>query len=185
MTSPACRPQVQNEGMSDFTDPSGSSIRLSNAEREQAVAALEAHARDGRLNDAELASRSAAARSATTRGDLAPLFADLPGALPASSATGTFVPPAATPGGYPDRPAAPYTTDPANPQRRDSRRWRTTVIAIVPFISLILFFLTSAVWGFAYSWLWFLLIPIVGIALYADGGPDRRDRDRDRDRDRR
>ncbi|HEY2557273.1 MAG TPA: DUF1707 domain-containing protein, partial [Diaminobutyricibacter sp.] len=78
--------------MTDFTDPSESRLRLSNAERDQAVASLEAHARDGRLTDSELATRSIAARAAVTRGDLAPLFADLPGALPGSNATATFAP---------------------------------------------------------------------------------------------
>ena len=156
--------------MTDFTDPSESRIRLSHAERDQAVAALEAHAREGRLTESELATRSASARAAVTRGDLAPLFADLPGALPGSNATATFAPtglPAAD--RYYDREGG-----------GSSDRWRLIWTSIIPFIALILFFLTSALWGFAYSWLWFLLIPIVAIIAYADGG---RGRERNRNRD--
>ncbi|WP_431277088.1 DUF1707 SHOCT-like domain-containing protein [Leifsonia poae] len=57
----------------------GASLRLSNAERDRAVAALQSHAGDGRLTDSELQTRVQSARVAVTRGDLAPLFADLPG----------------------------------------------------------------------------------------------------------
>src|ERR1700734_3940488 len=72
--------------MTDFSDPAGSQLRLSNAERDEAVSSLQAHAHDGRLSDAELASRISAARVAVTRGDLAPLFID----LPHPSSTGPF-----------------------------------------------------------------------------------------------
>ncbi|NEN06174.1 DUF1707 domain-containing protein [Diaminobutyricibacter tongyongensis] len=153
--------------MTDFTDPSESRIRLSHAERDQAVAALEAHARDGRLSDSELATRSASARAAVTRGDLAPLFADLPGGLPGSNATATFAP-TGEPSRYNDRYSGGSTEG-----------WRLVWTSIIPFIALILFFLTGLLWGFAYSWLWFFLIPVVAIIAYADGG---RGRERNRDR---
>ncbi len=174
--------------MTDFTDPSGASIRLSNTEREQAVAALQNHAHDGRLSEAELATRSATARAAVTRGDLAPLFADLPGALPGSSATGTFSPPNATTSSEPPHAAATDSPGRENPAGettapRYTGRRRNAIMGVIPFVSLILFFLTSAIWGFAYSWLWFLLIPIAGVILYSGGGSDGgRDRDRNRDR---
>ena len=160
--------------MTDFTDPSESRIRLSHAERDQAVAALEAHARDGRLSDSELATRSASARAAVTRGDLAPLFADLPGGLPGSNATGTFAPTGRSVDDRYDDREGRYGGGPSD-------RWRLVWTSIIPFIALILFFLTSALWGFAYSWLWFLLIPVVAIIAYADGG---RGREHDRNRDR-
>jgi tellurite resistance protein TehA-like permease len=41
---------------------------------------------------------------------------------------------------------------------------RDTIIALTPFAALALFFLTG-------SWLWFLMIPVMGIRLY---GPDGR-----------
>ncbi len=161
--------QVHNETMTDFTDPSESRIRLSDGERDQAVAALDAHARDGRLTESELSARSASARAAVTRGDLAPLFADLPGALPGSNATATFAP---SNDFSRDRAWDPHGGDPAA-QRRAV--WP----AVASFIALILFFLTGWLWGFAYSWLWFLLVPVVAIIAYGGQG---RDRNRNRNR---
>ena len=64
--------------MTDYTDPSTAGHRLSNAEREEAVSALDRAHADGRISAEELTERITAARSAITRGDLAPLFADLP-----------------------------------------------------------------------------------------------------------
>jgi len=57
-------------------------LRASDAEREQLVDALRAHAADGRLTTDELEERSAAAYSATTRGELVALRRDLPEAAP-------------------------------------------------------------------------------------------------------
>jgi hypothetical protein len=41
-------------------------------------------------------------------------------------------------------------------------------------VSVILFFLTGMVWGYQYSWLWFLLIPLVGAVAYGAEGGRRR-----------
>ena len=53
-------------------------MRASDAEREQLVDALRDHAAQGRLTTEELEQRSAAAYSATTRGELVALRRDLP-----------------------------------------------------------------------------------------------------------
>ncbi|WP_314149140.1 DUF1707 domain-containing protein [uncultured Leifsonia sp.] len=156
--------------MTDFSDPSGASLRLSDDERERAVGALQAHAAQGRLTDAELASRSSAARAAVTRGDLAPLFSDLPGPLEldgGAPATGSVRRPMAA-----QQSAAGYADE--DTSRRRPERWGYVVVSIVPFVALILFFVTGMAWGYQYSWLWFLLIPIVGAIAYgADGGRRR------------
>jgi Domain of unknown function (DUF1707) len=55
-------------------------LRVSDAEREEAVTALRAAAGDGRLTVEELGERTAAAYAAVTRGELARLLDDLPGA---------------------------------------------------------------------------------------------------------
>ena len=162
--------------MTDFSDPSGASLRLSDDERERAVGALQAHAAQGRLTDAELASRSSAARAAVTRGDLAPLFSDLPGPLEldgGAQATGSVRRPMAAQQGAAAGYAAPgYAAEDAS--RRRPERWGYVVVSIVPFVALILFFVTGMAWGYQYSWLWFLLIPIVGAIAYgADGGRRR------------
>lgn len=183
--------------MADTTDPSGASLRLSNDERERAVAALSADAAQGRLTNEELQARSAAARAAVTRGDLAPLFADLPGgpqldphqqgtpAAPGPAAAG----PTAT--AAPSSPgaayAAPQYAQPPYPQqpyqapydgraggREPSSRSGLLAVSIIPFVSVILFFITGYAWGYQYSWLWFLLIPLVGAIVYGTDGGRRR-----------
>jgi hypothetical protein len=179
--------------MADTTDPSGASLRLSNDERERAVAALRSHAAQGRLTDEELQARSAAARAAVTRGDLAPLFADLPGGPqldphqpvvgtgPAAAPAGPAAPAAGI--GYPGAPyAQPQPSSPQQPYdgragwggREPSSRWGLLAVSIIPFVSLILFFLTGFAWGYQYSWLWFLLIPLVGAIAYGTDGARRR-----------
>ena len=60
------------------------SLRIGDAERESAVAALGEHYAQGRLAKEEYDERSDAAWSARTAADLAPLFADLP--TPAAAA---------------------------------------------------------------------------------------------------
>jgi hypothetical protein len=169
--------------MTDFSDPSGAKLRLSNAERDRAVAALQSHAGDGRLTDSELQTREQSARGAVTRGDLAPLFADLPGFV-------DFDGPVAAPGtpsaafnasATPNEPyrAQPYGWQPhaSQPGRQFSRNGYI-IVSITPFIALILFFLSSLIWGWTFSWLWFLLIPIVGVIFYGGGYGTDRARDR-------
>ncbi|RMI31719.1 DUF1707 SHOCT-like domain-containing protein [Nocardia stercoris] len=58
--------------------PDTPDIRIGTAEREQAMARLSDHFSAGRLSVAEFDERSAAVAAAVTRGDLAPIFADLP-----------------------------------------------------------------------------------------------------------
>lgn len=53
-------------------------LRISAAERQDAVAALSKQFSDGRLTADEFSTRCAAVAAAVTRSDLAPVFADLP-----------------------------------------------------------------------------------------------------------
>lgn len=155
--------------MADYSDPSGATLRLSNDERERAVAALQSHAAQGRLTDGELQTRTDAARSAVTRGDLAPLFSDLPGGVhldpghptPGAQSTGAF----ATSAAYPRN---------VENSREPSSRWGLLLVSVMPFVSVILFFLTGMAWGYQYSWLWFLLIPLAGAITYGVDGGRRR-----------
>src|SRR5215831_8839886 len=71
-------------------------IRVSDADRERVTARLRENFAEGRLTPDELDERVSAALNAKTFGDLRPLMADLPGAVPA--------PPRPTP---PPRPAGP------------------------------------------------------------------------------
>lgn len=179
--------------MTDFGDPSGASLRLSNDERERAVAALQSHAAQGRLSDGELQSRVTAARSAVTRGDLAPLFADLPGVLDLATGAAPGAAQGAAPGAAASEPASsawqasgpgqspygqrPYDTPPPSGDHgRPVNRWGLLVVSIMPFVAVILFFVTGLAWGYQYSWLWFLLIPLAGAIVYGVDGGDRRRR---------
>ena len=82
-------------------DHQGSSLRLSDADRDRAAAELSEHFQAGRLAADELDDRVGRALQARTAADLAPLFADLPGKRPA--ATG--------PGSHPGSPA-PFRSAP-------------------------------------------------------------------------
>jgi hypothetical protein len=78
----------------------GSQTRVSDAERDQAVAELSEHFQAGRLMQEEFDDRSGRALQARTRGDLSVLFVDLPRrtapapAAPAPAAPGPAVSPA-------------------------------------------------------------------------------------------
>ncbi|GAA1907008.1 hypothetical protein GCM10009737_04740 [Nocardioides lentus] len=62
----------------------GSSLRIGDAERDTAAAALGEHFASGRLDSDEYDERVAAVWTAKVRGDLPVLFADLPGGPPES-----------------------------------------------------------------------------------------------------
>jgi len=47
--------------------------------------------------------------------------------------------------------------------RRGSSGLRDTIMALAPFAALLLFFMTG-------NWLWFLMIPVMGILLYGPEG---------------
>jgi hypothetical protein len=186
-----------------YDDPRTSHLRLSHADRDAAVAALTRAESEGRLTSAELAERSTAAGGAVTRGDLAPLFADLPDpaagpladpvaptAAPAAApAPGYGGPgyPAAGPGypaagggpGYPGGYGAPgygagYGADYPESARPAPLGGAAGVAAlsVTPFIALGLFlacgFLIPG--GFAWSWIFWLFVPIVGIVVWGPAG---------------
>lgn len=69
-------------------------LRIGDAEREASVAALGEHFAQGRLTREEYDERSDAVWSARTRGDLVPVFADLPPearvAVPAAAGSSTL-----------------------------------------------------------------------------------------------
>ena len=47
-------------------------------------------------------------------------------------------------------------------------------MALVPFLALGLFFLFGYLSSFAWSWVFFLLVPIAGIVIYGPGSEMRR-----------
>ncbi len=162
--------------MNGYANPDRPDLRLSNAEREEAIAHLSDAQIEGRLTPSEYAQRAASVRSAVTRGDLAPLFADLPDVSPGPAPAGrpTML---SGPGTLPPPSAGPVPPPPV--PRRESKalggRLGDTIMALTPFIALGLFFWSGFNGGFAWSWLWFFLVPVVAIVIYGPGGgkPDR------------
>lgn len=115
-------------------------IRIGTAEREKALEALTQHFSDGRLTVSEFDERSGQITAATTRGQLDKIFADLP----------ALTPPA-----------------PARPSREsggaeDEKSWRNTVMAVIPFVALTLFFLVPV----EARWMFFMLIPATAAVLF-------------------
>lgn len=139
----------------------GPSTRVGDAERDSAIEALNEHWRAGRLDPAEHERRTTKAHSAVTRADLDELFADLPGRSLARVADQA---PVETTRGGGLFPAGSWVG-----QHRD------TLMALAPFVALVGFFTLGR------EWMWFLLIPVLGVVLYAgDGGRDGRHRKRRR-----
>jgi uncharacterized protein DUF1707 len=73
-----------------------SDMRLSDAERQDALDVLEEHVRSGRLDIDEYGSRSAKVTAAKRVSELVPLFDDLPSPRPSALLTGAAAPVAAT-----------------------------------------------------------------------------------------
>jgi hypothetical protein len=141
----------ENAGVAGSDDGLGNTTRVGTAERDTAIALLGEHWRAGRLDPAEHERRVTKARAAVTQADLDVLFADLPQ-------------------GAPSHQSAEAVLASAAPGFLESKR--DTMMALTPFAALVLFFITG-------MWLWFLLVPVMGILLYgADGNrkPRRRER---------
>ncbi|UOE43648.1 DUF1707 SHOCT-like domain-containing protein [Agromyces larvae] len=160
--------------MVDFANPTRPSERIGNADRDAAVAALTQAREEGRLSSVEFEERVASARSSVTWGDLAPLFADLPpsisGAAGAAGAGGGF---GATAGWNSSAPA----DDDWGSSRALGGGWGATIMAFVPFLALGLFFIAGFAWdGWAWSWLFFLLVPVAGVIIYGPASQQRRRR---------
>ncbi|OYD69141.1 DUF1707 SHOCT-like domain-containing protein [Rhodococcus sp. OK302] len=132
-------------------------IRIGTTEREQALSLLSEHFAAGRLTVSEFDERSGIVTAATTRSELVPVFADLPGNY---QAPGT----------------APMSTVPATspPAREFSPDWSGRIMAVIPILAVILFFVTG-------TWLWFLAIPLAGALLFGTDRERKKNRRRSRD----
>ncbi|HYO18183.1 MAG TPA: DUF1707 domain-containing protein [Dermatophilaceae bacterium] len=138
----------ENREMAGPHDGVGNSTRVGSAERDEAVALLAEHWHAGRLDPSEHELRVTRARAAVTQADLDVLFTDLPQPVPVAP------PPAGS--GSP----GPVSASGGGGFLEGKRE---TIIALTPFAALILFFVT-------HSWLWFLMVPVMGILLFGPGG---------------
>ena len=137
-----------NRGMAGPDDGTGNSTRVSSDERDEAVALLAEHWHAGRLDPSEHELRVTRARASVTRADLDVLFTDLPAPAPLGGGGSSGPATASGAGGFLEGK-------------------RETIMALTPFAALVLFFVTG-------SWLWFLMVPVMGILVFGPGGKKNR-----------
>ncbi|MCD2197408.1 DUF1707 domain-containing protein [Actinomycetospora endophytica] len=155
-------------------------LRIGTRERELAMAALDEHLRDGRLDPTEYAERSAVASNARFRSELDALFTDLPDPHPAFPSAPVTTPPAAD--GEAVAPSSPSPASPTTEVRSGEDlpelvaplgarlgRHAGKLSALAPLIAIALFVLT----GFRFPQV-FLLVPaaiaILGYLGHRHGG---------------
>ncbi|GAB1511176.1 DUF1707 domain-containing protein [Actinophytocola sp. KF-1] len=145
-------------------------LRIGTAEREDAVRLLGEHMSEGRLALEEYEERTAAALEARTRGDLKPLFRDLPAPFPAF-----MTPP---PAALRAAPAPYYPAPPAVvPYESDRYRVAAGVLQIVLPFGIGRFYTGHTGIGLAQLLTSFVGIGVIwsfidGIIILAGGGTD-------------
>lgn len=114
-------------------------IRLSDAERMDALQALGTHYAEGRLDLTEFNERTAKVAEARTHGELRPLFDDLPGGIPSHS---------------PQSPAVITQSDELTSLKRKGQIVRTSEM-VFSAVGMAVFFI-GLMLNWNYSWLGFL-----------------------------
>ncbi|MDQ3788548.1 MAG: DUF1707 domain-containing protein [Actinomycetota bacterium] len=154
--------------MDDVTD--SDELRIGTVEREDAVRLLGEHMSEGRLSLEEYEERTAAALEARTRGDLKPLFKDLPAPYPA------FMTP---PAPYRSAPPAPFPSAPPPVTRHESDRYRVAagVMQIMLPFGVGRFYTGHTSMGLAQLLTSFIGVGVIwsiidGIMILANGGRD-------------
>jgi hypothetical protein len=160
--------------MSSPADPDA--LRIGTAEREEAMRVLGDHFAEGRLRSDEYETRVSAALEARNRGELRPLFADLPAPLPVC-----LEPPAQFPPQYsPQFPSPVFRPMPAPPAVTSpkSRTVAGVLQIVLPFgvgrfytghIGIAIAQLVLVIFTFGLGALW----PVIdGIVLLVNGGTD-------------
>ena len=139
-------------------------IRVGDAERTSALDALGEHMASGRIDLDEYGTRSAQVTQARTVADLQALFRDLPAPHPALPGSAPL--PAVAPSSAPVPPPSGSTAVARHDDRTPAQRVAAVASGLGGIAALVLFFVTG-------SWLWFLLVPAIGIvtsAVWGKGG---------------
>jgi uncharacterized protein DUF1707 len=131
--------------------PSGS-LRVSDADRDRAIAELSEHYQAGRLTTEEFEDRTGRALAARTSADLAALFTDLP------------------------RRQAPVTSAAASAPASPGRSWPARV-PVVPVVILAVVAVLALLGGHPFHFTWLPVVAFIVIRLLA-GGRGRRRYDR-------
>lgn len=160
--------------MSSAADPDA--LRIGTAEREDAMRILGDHFAEGRLRSEEYETRVSAALEAENRGDLRPLFADLPAPQPACLQPPVQFPPLYSPQFPP--PALYPTPQPPMPASPRSKNVAGVLQIVLPFgvgrfytghVGIAIAQLLVVLFTFGLGAIW----PIIdGIALLLNGGLD-------------
>ena len=127
--------------------PSGS-LRVSDADRDRAIAELSEHYQAGRLSTEELEDRTGRALQARTSADLAALFTDLP------------------------RRQAPVTSAAASAPASPGRSW-PALVPVVPVAILAVVAVLALLGGHPFHFAWLPVVAIVVVRLLV-GGRGRR-----------
>jgi hypothetical protein len=136
--------------------PSGS-LRVSDADRDRAIAELSEHYQAGRLTTEELEDRTGRALAARTSADLAALFTDLPRRqVPVTSAA-----------------APPTSPAPASPGRYWPARLPPARLPVVPVAILAVVAVLALLGGHPFHLAWLPVVAIVIIRLLVGGGRRR------------
>jgi hypothetical protein len=145
---PARSLQYMSTATRDY--PSGS-MRVSDADRDRAIAELSEHYQAGRLTTEELEDRTGRALAARTAADLAALFTDLPRRQgPVTSSA-------------PSIPASPGQSWPA----------RVPVVPVVPVAILAVVAVLALLGGHPFHFVWLPVVAIVVGRLLVGGGRRR------------
>jgi hypothetical protein len=141
--------------------PSGR-LRVSDADRDRAIAELSEHYQAGRLTTEEFEDRTGRALQARTTADLTALFTDLP-RRQASMTGGTATSAAST---------APASTAPASP----AKAWPARV-PVVPVVILAVVAVLALLGGHLFHIAWVPVVAIIVVRLLAGGRGRREARD--------
>ena len=150
------RPPVRSvQDMSTATKgyPSGS-MRVSDADRDRAIAELSEHYQAGRLTTEEFEDRTGRALQARTTADLADLFTDLPRRQ--APLTGAASASSATPGAAGTAPASPAGAWPGR-------------VPVVPVAVLAVVAVLALVGGHSFHIAWVPVVAIIVVRLLAGG----------------
>ena len=128
--------------------PSGS-LRVSDADRDRAIAELSEHYQAGRLTTEEFEDRTGRALQARTSADLAALFTDLP------------------------RRQAPVTSAAASAPASAGRSWPARV-PVVPFAILAVVAVLALLGGHPFHFAWLPAVAIIVVRLLVGGRGRRR-----------
>ena len=146
-------------------EPSDAEIRISNAERDEAVETLGTHLSTGRLELSEFEDRCARAAAARTRGELEALFTDLPAPHPDLSS--------ATPPTPLIQKAGQLVTNPTGAKKKTEVVETPASKALEALAGVVLLAgIPAAIVLTIVAGLWWLFLPVVAVVIVAGSAAD-------------